>query len=172
MNLSTFPLKNHYFNIGLESLWGLNSSYITNSGNIIVISLSQWSLRDVVSSTWLEKLDFGRILIISHSQFFPLARYYQLKNKNVIAICEESESVKVLDVLCLGYTLEQRETYYGKSHLTDKEFISLRYALNGVSAKEQAISMGLCTKTAFRFRDNVAKKLQVKKLSHLLCNIR
>lgn len=117
-------------------------------------------------------MDVGKIVIIFDSQFYSLAKYFQLENTNFVAICEESKSVKLLDVLCLGWSMEKRYTHYKRSHLTRKEFISLRYALNGISAKEQANSMGRCAKNAFRFRDNVAKKLQVKKLPHLLCNIK
>lgn len=168
MNLSAFPHKNYYFNAGLEALQGLKNFCTTGLHTVIVVNLNQWSLKEVVSSSWMESSDSGKVLIISNTRLFPLAKYYQNKNRNIIAICTESESLKVLGDFCSGRLMGKIDTDYPKPHLSEKEFISLRYALNGVSAKEQARSMGVCAKTAFAFRYNVAKKLQVKKLSHLL----
>lgn len=168
MNFSTFPLDNVYFNKGFEALWGLNSCLLINNNDVIVVSISSWSVKDVVSSAWIEKLEHGSIIIISHRRFLPLAKYYQRINKNVIEICEEADSVEVLYALCHGWSITRIPIRHEISHLTEKEFISLRYALDGVSAKEQAYSMGISPKTVFRFRDSLAKKLQVRKLSHLM----
>lgn len=170
MKISTFPLKNHYLNFGIEALWGVNSFNINDSEALMVISLSHWSLIDVVSSKWIENLVYEKIVIISHHQFLPLAGYYKRKNNNIIAIFEESESLKLMDVLCLGWSIEQPKNRFEMSCLTEGEFISLRYALNGVSIQEQARSMGVCTKTVFSYRDKIVKKLKVRKLAHLFCN--
>ena len=168
MNLSAFPPKNYYFNSGLEALQGLTKTCTIGLHAVIVVNLTQWSLKEVVSSPWMENSASEKVLIVSNIRFFPLAKYYQFKNSNIVAICTESESLKVLGDFICGRLVEQGSNDYQKPHLTEKEFISLRYALDGVSAKEQAQEMGVCTKTVFAFRYNLAKKLQVKKLSHLL----
>lgn len=168
MNLNVFPHKNHYFNVGLEALQGAKSSFTTDSDTVIVVNLTQWSLKEVVSSDRMENSDSEKILIISNAQLFPLAKYYKLINDNIIAICTESESMKVLRDICSNKVLTLRSTENTKPHLTEKEFVSLRYFLNGESARVQAEKMGVDIKTAFAFRYNLAKKLQVKKLSHLL----
>lgn len=181
MNFITYPYTNNYFNIGLDALQVSDSLCASHSDTILVVSLSQWSLQDVVLSSWMETLNSVQIVIVFHTQLLPLARYYQHKNENIIAICHESESLKVLGDFCRGRLVVQSDTEDYKPHLTEKEFISLRYLLDGVSAKEQAHIMGIGTKTAFAFRYNLTQKLQLKRLSHILfpfsqdilrCNVR
>ncbi|MBN1087241.1 hypothetical protein JNO12_23945 [Erwinia aphidicola] len=168
MNLKAFPHKNYYFNIGLESLEEVNGFCDTEADSIFVVNLNQWSLKDVVLSQCLENPDTGRIFLISASQYIPLANYYQMKNENIIAICQETESVKALRSLLHDKGVTQTDTSYKYPYLTEREFISLYYLFNGVNAHKQASFMGLCAKTVYTFRDKLAVKLQVKKLSHLL----
>lgn len=91
-----------------------------------------------------------------------------MKNENIIAICQETESVKALRSLLHDKGVTQTDTSYKYPYLTEREFISLYYLFNGVNAHKQASFMGLCAKTVYTFRDKLAVKLQVKKLSHLL----
>lgn len=168
MNLRAFPHKNYYFNIGLESLEEVNGFCDTEADSIFVVNLNQWSLKDVVLSQCLESPDTGRIFLISSSQYIPLANYYQMINKNIIAICQEAESVMALRNLLRDKVVSQAVISYNYPHLTEREFISLYYLFNGVNAHEQASFMGLRAKTVYTFRDNLAVKLQVKKISHLL----
>ncbi|WP_336796228.1 hypothetical protein [Erwinia aphidicola] len=168
MKLRAFPHRNYYFNIGLKSLEGVNNFCATDSDTIFVVNLNQWSLKDVVLSQCLESPDTGRIFLISASQYMPLANYYQMKNKNIIAICQEGNSIKVLRKLLSNKFVAHTEISYQHPHLSEREFISLYYLFNGVNAHKQASSMGLCAKTVYTFRDKLAVKLQVKKLSHLL----
>lgn len=167
MNLSIFPHKNHYFNAGLEALQKLKNFHTSDLHAVIVVTLSQWSLKEVVSSPWMAYPGSGKIIIVSNSQLLPLAKYYKIKNSNILSICEESESLKVLSDFFRERKYREGGDYYKNPHLTENEFISLRFALNGVSAKEQGQEMGVSTKTAFALRYTLANKLQVKKLSHL-----
>lgn len=171
MTLSAFPHKNYYFNTGLEALQELKRFRTTDLNAFHMVNLTQWSLKEVISSLWMENPGSRKLIIISNTQLLPLAKYYKIKNNNVLSICEESESLKVLGDFCSGRDIGKRDFYYKKPHLTENEFISLRCALNGVSAREQAKKLGVSTKTAFAFRYTLAKKLQVKKLSHLLAPV-
>lgn len=168
MNLRAFPHKNYYFNLGLESLEEVNIFCANDPHTIIVVNLNQWSLKDVVLSQCLESPNSGKVFLISAPQYTPLANYYRMKNKNIIAICQEAESIKALRSLLRDKVMAQTEFFYNKPRLTEREFISLYYLFNGVNARKQASFMGLCAKTVYAFRDKLAVKLQVRKLSHLL----
>lgn len=91
-----------------------------------------------------------------------------MKNKNIIAICQEAESIKALRSLLRDKSVAPTEIIYKYSRLTEREFISLYYLFNGVNAHKQASFMGLCAKTVYTLRDKLAVKLQVSKISHLL----
>lgn len=167
MEIRTFPSSNNYFNAGIASLYDPAFHFRRNEEELIIVCIASWSIRDVVSASWLKRWVKSKILIVSDSRFFPLAKYLQLQNRDIIEVCHTSEFYSVLgDFLWRGKLYRIKEAI-GETHLTDMEYISLQYALDGVSAEKQARNMGLCSKTVFTHRAASARKFNVKKISHL-----
>lgn len=168
MEIKTFPRKNNYFNAGISALCDAGFYFRKSSEDLMIVCMAPWSIRDVVFASWMKSWAKTKILIVSDSRFFPLAKYLQLKNRDIIEVCHTSEFYGVLgDFLWEGklYSIKQE---VGTPHLTDTEYVSLQYALDGISAHRQARVMGMCYKTVYAHRGALAKKLNVKKLSHLL----
>ena len=168
MEIRTFPSRNNYFNAAISALCDTGFNFREKREELIIVCIASWSVRDVVSANWLKYWIASKILIISDSRFLPLAKYFQIKNRDNIEVCHISEFYGVLgDFLWRGklYSIKQE---IGTSHLTDMEYVSLHYALEGISVEKQAMSMGLSTKTVFTHRAASARKLSVKKLSHLV----
>lgn len=168
MEIRTFPRRNNYFNAGISALCDAGFHFRKSKEELIIVCMAPWSVRDVVSASWMKSWVESKILIVSDSRFFPLAKYLQLQNRDIIEVCHTLEFYGVLrDLLWQGklYSIKQE---VGTPHLTDMEYVSLQYALDGISAEKQAMSMGLSSKTVFTHRAASARKLSVKKLSHLL----
>lgn len=168
MEIQTFPCRNNYFNAGVSALYNAGFHFSKSKKDLIVVCIAPWSVREVVSACWLKSWVSSKILIVSDSRFFPLAKYLQLQNRDIIEVCHTLDFHSVLgDYIWKGrlYKIKQQS---GIPHLTDMEYVSLQYALDGISAEKQALSMGLCSKTVFAHRAASARKLNVKKLSHLL----
>ncbi|MEI2606847.1 LuxR C-terminal-related transcriptional regulator [Erwinia aphidicola] len=168
MKIRAFPSINQYFNTALSALCDEGFNFREKKREeIIIVCMASWSLQDVVSAFWLKYWDKSKILIVSDSRFLPIAKYFQIKNRDIIEICHTLEFYGVLeDYLWRGklYSIKQE---FDTPHLTDMEYVSLHYALEGISVEKQAMSMGLSTKTIFTHRAASARKLRVKKLSHL-----
>lgn len=168
MEILTFPRGNIFFNAAIYALCDAKVHFRKSREELIIVCIAPWSLKDVVSAYWLKSWDRSKILIVSDSRFFPLAKYLQIQNRNIIEVCHTLEFYGVLrDFLWRGKLYSIKKDI-GIPHLTDMEYISLQYALDGISAKKQAMSMGLSSKTVFTHRAASARKLNVKKLSHLL----
>lgn len=168
MQIRTFPRRNHYFNAAISALCDPGFNFRKSKEELIIVCMAPWSIRDVVSASWMKSWVKSKILIVSDSRFFPLAKYLQLQNRGIIEVCHTLEFYGVLgDFLWRGklYSIEEE---IGIPHLTDMEYVSLQYALDGISVEKQAMSMGLSSKTVFAHRAASAKKLNVKKLSHLI----
>lgn len=168
MKIRTFPLRNNYFNAGISALCDSGFHFRKSKGELTIVCMAPWSVRDVVLASWMKSWAESKILIVSDRRFFPLAKYLQLQNREFIEVCHTSEFYGVLgDFLWRGklYNIKQE---VGTPHLTDMEYVSLQYALDGISVEKQAIFMGLSSKTVFSHRAASARKLCVKKLSHLL----
>lgn len=168
MEIRTFPRRNNYFNAAISALCDAGFHFRKKREELIIVCMASWSVRDVVSAFWLKYWVKSKILIVSDSRFLPLAKYFQIQNRDIIEICHTSEFYGVLgDFLWRGklYSIKQE---IGTPHLTDMEYVSLHYALEGISVEKQAMSMGLSTKTVFTHRAASARKLGVKKLSHLV----
>lgn len=168
MEIRTFPRRNNYFNAAISALWDAGFHFRKKKEELIIVCIASWSVRDVVSACWMKYWIKSKILIVSDSRFLPLAKYFQMQNRDIIEVCHTTEFYGVLgDFLWRGklYSIKQEiDTPY----LTDMEYVSLQYALEGISVKKQAMSMGLSTKTVFTHRSASARKLSVKKLSHLV----
>jgi len=168
MKIQTFPRSNNYFNAAISALCDPIFHLQKKRQELVIVCMASWSVRDVVSAYWLKHWIKSKVLIVSDSRFLPLAKYFQIQNRNFIEVCHTSEFYGVLgDFLWRGelYSIKQESC---PSHLTEMEYVSLHYALKGISAERQAKSMRLSTKTVFTHRAASAKKLSVKKLSHLV----
>lgn len=168
MDIRTFPHTNNYFNAGISALYDSGFHFRKIKEELIIVCMASWSVRDVALASWIKSWNKSKVLIVSDSRFFPLAKYLQLKNRDIIEVCHTSEFYGVLgDFLWRGklYSIKHEA---GTPHLTDMEYVSLQYALNGISVEKQALYMGLSSKTVFAHRAASARKLNVKKLPHLL----
>ncbi|CAK9887093.1 MAG: hypothetical protein XXXJIFNMEKO3_LKCDNKCA_00041 (plasmid) [Candidatus Erwinia impunctatus] len=168
MKIQTYPSSNNYFNTGISALCDAGFQFRRRKESLLVVCMAPWSVRKVVSASWLESWNESRVLIVSDTRFFPLARYFQLRNNRMIDICHITEFYGVLGDFLWSGKLSGREYDEGITHLTDMEYISLQSALEGMSAEKQALVMGISKKTVFTHRAASARKLSVKKLSHLL----
>lgn len=168
MDIRIFPYNNNYFNAAITALCDIGFDYRETRDELIIVCIAPWSIKDVISAYWLQKWTKSKILIVSDSRFFPLAKYLQLQNKDTIEVCHTLEFYSVLgDYLWCG-ELNSLESEIGTPHLTEKEYFCLRYVMEGISAEKQAISLGVSPKTVFGQRAALAKKLNVKKLAHLI----
>lgn len=168
MELNVFPRWNNYFNAGVSALCDEGFNFRKCKEQLTIVCMASWSVRDVIYANWIKRWGRSKVLIVSDSRFFPLAKYLQLQNRGIVEVCHTLEFYDVLgDYLWRG-KLDRIEQEIETPHLTEMEYVSLQYALGGVSAEEQAIFMGLCSKTVFSHRSASARKLNVKKLSHLL----
>lgn len=168
MDIKIFPRSNNYYYAGISALYDERFRFNENKEDLMIVCITHWSFRDVVSANWIRKWIKSKILIVSDSRFMPLAKYLQMKNRDIVEVCHTLELNSILgDYLWRGklYRIEQDIC---TPHLTDMEYFSLQYALDGISVEKQALSMGLCSKTVFSHRSASARKLSVKKLSHLL----
>lgn len=168
MEIRTYPSRNIFFNIGISALCDTGIHIRKNEQELIIVCMASWSVKDIVFASWLKSWNKSRILIVSDTRFFPLAKYFQIRNNDIIEVCHTSELYSVLgEFIWRGrfYRIEQEEDV---NPLTDMEYISLQNALDGISAQKQAKTMGLSSKTVFTHRIASARKLNVKKLSHLL----
>lgn len=168
MGILTYPPGNNYFDIGITVLCDAGFKFRKRRERLLVVCMAPWSVRDVVFASWLQSWNKTRILIVSDARFLPLAKYFKLKNDEVIDICHTSELYSVLGDFLWEGALITEEPEEKIPHLTDMEYISLYSALDGVSAEKQASLMGISKKTVFTYRENSARKLNVRKLSHLL----
>lgn len=168
MKIQTYPSSNSYFNAGISALCDAGFQFRRRKESLLVVCMAPWSVRKVVSASWLVSWNRSRVLIVSDTRFFPLARYFQLRNNRMIEICHIAEFYGVLGDFLWSGKLNGGEYNKSINHLTDMEYISLQSALEGISAEKQALLMGMSNKTVFSHRAASARKLSVKKLSHLL----
>lgn len=174
MSIFTFPSSNTYFNLGMYALLDTSLNFREKQEKqekqekLVIVCMAPWSIRDIVFSKWLQSWSESKILIISDRRFFPLAKYLQIQNSELIEFCHISELFNVLESFFSKGGIDKIKNEEDITHLTYMEFISLQNALNGVSAHQQAKAMGLSCKTIFTHRKSSAKKLKVRKLSHLL----
>ena len=168
MKIQTFPRSNNFFNAAISALCDPGFHFRKKREELIIVCMASWSVREVVSAYWLKHWVKSQVLIVSDSRFLPLAKYFQIQNRKFIEVCHISEFYGVLgDFLWRGelYSIKQESC---PSHLTEMEYVSLHYALEGISVEKQAKSMGLSIKTISTHRAASARKLSVRKLSHLV----
>lgn len=168
MKIRTYPSSNNYFNVGISALCDAGFQFRKRKEPLLVVCIAPWSIRNVVFASWLGSWSKSRVLIVSDTRFFPLARYFQLRNNRVIDVCHITEFYGVFGDFLWSGKLSEEKHEKGITHLTDMEYISLQSALEGISAEKQALVMGMSKKTVFTHRAASARKLSVKKLSHLL----
>jgi len=168
MEIRTYPSRNNFFNVAISEICDEVFKFRRPSETIMVVCIAPWSVRDVVSASWLKYWNKTRVLIVSDTRFFPLAKYYQLGNEELIDICHTSEILSVMDDFLWSGKLCGEKNMESITHLTDIEYFSLKSALDGISVDNQALTMGLSRKTVFGYRASSARKLNVRKLSHLL----
>ena len=168
MEIRTYPSRNNYFNVGVSELCDEGVIFRQEKEKLIVVCIAPWSIREVALASWLKDWNESRVLIVSETRFFPLARYFQIGNKEVINICHSSEFFSVFDDFLWSGKLGGGGIKESNNHLTEMEYYSLQSTLNGISADKQALIMGISRKTVFGHRAASARKLSVRKLSHLL----
>ena len=168
MQVRTFPSGNFYFNAGISACLDEDIPQKADKERIVIVCMASWSIRDVFFASWLKTWSQSKVLIVSDKRFLPLAKYYQVKNKNIIDVCHTSDFYNELRFFVSRGSFNRTKKNCNIPHLTDMEYFSILNALNGTSVGKQALTMGLSTKTVFSHRATSAKKLNVKKLSHLL----
>lgn len=168
MQVRTFPSGNNYFNAAISAYLDADMPQEKDKERIIIVCMAPWSIRDVFFASWLKTWSHSKVLIVSEERFLPLAKYYQIRNNNIIDVCHTSELYNELRCFFRRGRFNKTMNHSDIPHLTDMEYFSILNALNGTSVCKQALYMGLSTKTVFSHRATSAKKLNVKKLSHLL----
>lgn len=167
MGILTFPCENEYFKLALSALLDDGGGVKHKKEMLLVICLASWSLKEVIDASWIKSWSASKILIVSEKRFFPLAKYLQLRNRDLIEICSTGEFYSVFRCYMISGQLGKICNPQCLVHLTDMEYISLRRALGGESVHWQALRMGVSCKTVFSHRATAARKFGLKKISHI-----
>ncbi|MFT2793824.1 hypothetical protein ACMV5I_27885 [Serratia sp. T13T92] len=161
MNVVIYPKRDIYFFEGIKHIFRggeLNCE-------LQVLNVSKWSLREIISSGWLEKNLMSPSLIITEPLLTPVANYFYFFLRNAIVL--DSRKILISDLYSIkdwGYLLSSKQI----SRLTPTEYRTLKCLFKSMSVDEEAYYYNVSKKAIYAVRSSVALKLGVRKLNEIL----
>jgi DNA-binding CsgD family transcriptional regulator len=168
MNLTVYPNKDAYFNIGLKYVLSLFKECGYSCENIIFLNLSTWSVKQLVVNDWVGCNMEERTVIISQPNLLPLANYFSGLRGNTCVVSLDNIKLTRKNAGDIANELSFKSFRRNSVTFTKKEYQILKNLLVNIPLGLEAFQLGVSTKTVYSLRRNVANKLSIRNIRDVL----